>query len=140
MRLPYLALLCAGLAGVLPALSQAQTAASLISSGAFQDADRRHQGEGTARFIVTAEGDVLLLFTDFTVTPGPDLEVWLTEGVVPNTSADVLDGAWLSLGPLHAPEGDQIYTLPAGPLAKVYTAVVIWCEDFSVLFAVAPMG
>lgn len=141
MRLLPSAALCVGLVGLgalIPPV-EAQTTETVISSGTFRDADQSHRGAGTARFLLTDGGTVLLQFTDFTVTPGPDLEVWLVDGTVPTTNAAVLAHEYLSLGPLQSASGDQMYELPSGPLAEDYDAVVIWCEDFGVLFAVAAM-
>ncbi|WP_224816366.1 DM13 domain-containing protein [Hasllibacter sp. MH4015] len=136
--LPALAL-CVGLAGlgnVIPP-AEAQTTATAIASGAFQDADRRHQGAGRATLAQTGDGRTVLQFSDFEVTPGPDLEVWLVADDAPGTSAAVLASDWVSLGPLQSPNGTQMYEIPADVDVSDYGSVVIWCEDFSVLFAVA---
>jgi hypothetical protein len=133
------AALCMGLAGLggFSSPAEAQVTATAMTSGQFQDADRSHQGAGTATLAQTSDGRVVLQFADFSVTPGPDLEVWLVVDATPGTSAAVLASEWVSLGPLQSPEGAQTYEIPADVDASAYGSVVIWCEDFSVLFAVA---
>lgn len=132
---------CLGLAclAAVPLPALAQTTATAISGGAFQDADRSHRGAGMATLVRTSDDRVLLQFTEFSVTPGPDLEVWLVADGAPATSAAVLASTWLSLGPLQAPEGDQAYVVPEDVDLAQFGSVVIWCEDFSVLFAVATL-
>lgn len=141
MRIFPVLTLCMGLAGLgalaLPA--DAQATATVQASGQFQDADARHQGAGTAALAQTADGRMILQFADFSVTPGPDLEVWLVADNAPSTSAAVLASEWVSLGPLQSPSGTQTYEIPANVDASAYGSVVIWCEDFSVLFATATL-
>ena len=142
MRLYSFALAaCVGLAGLggLSQPSEAQTTATAVASGAFQDADARHQGAGTATVAETADGRVVLQFNEFSVTPGPDLEVWLVADAAPGTSAAVLASEWVSLGALQSPTGTQTYEIPADVDISAYGSVVIWCEDFSVLFATATL-
>ena len=65
---------------------------------------------------------------------GPDLHVYLSsdpEGY----AADALD-----LGGLEATDGSFNHEIPAGIDPSRYRSVVIWCEPFSVLFAVAPLA
>lgn len=113
---------------------------ALVLSGVFQDADQRHQGAGGAELVLTDAGALeLRLGEDFAVTPGPDLEVWLVGGEVPNTSTAVLEGSYVSLGPLETPEGAQSYPIPEDAELEDFSAAIIWCEDFSVLFAIAPL-
>ncbi|MBF9042722.1 hypothetical protein HKCCE4037_05260 [Rhodobacterales bacterium HKCCE4037] len=116
----------------------ADTVATPIATGQFVDADQRHQGAGTATLAQSDDGRTFLQFVeDFAVTPGPDLEVWLVVDDAPATSAAVLESEYLSLGPLQSPEGAQTYEVPSSVIASDYGSVVIWCEDFSVLFSVA---
>ncbi len=139
MRFLPFAALCIGLAGLGPITppAEAQVTATAISSGQFQDADRSHQGDGTATLAETSDGRVVLQFADFSVTPGPDLEVWLVADDAPGTSAAVLASDWVSLGALQSPTGVQMYEVPSDVDVSDYGSVVIWCEDFGVLFAVA---
>ena len=57
----------------------------------------------------------------------------------PKTSADVTDGEWVSLGRLKGNIGEQNYDIPAEVDVSRFGAVVIWCEQFSVLFSAASL-
>ncbi len=73
---------------------------------------------------------------NFAVRNGPDLFVYLSP------SADgYADGA-IELGRLKADTGNQNYAVPAGALDNPdrVASVVIWCKQFSHLFATAPLG
>lgn len=113
--------------------------ATEVAAGQFRDADRAHRGQGTARLLETGTGAHLLRFTDFEVTNGPDLEVWLVAEPDPQSSADVLQSRWLSLGQLKGNVGDQTYVIPEGTDVAAFGSVVIWCEQFSVLFSPATL-
>ena len=110
-----------------------------VARGEFRDADRAHRGSGTAQLLETGTGAHLLRFTDFEVTNGPDLEVWLVAEPDPQSSGDVTASQWLSLGQLKGNVGDQTYVVPEGTDISAYGSVVIWCEQFSVLFSPATL-
>ncbi len=105
------------------------------STGAFVGADTVHQGKGQATVLRSGTGANVLRLTDFEVTNGPDLKVYLAVSESPEKASDVLDGGWISLGPLKGNIGDQTYVIPADVDPAKYGSVVIWCEQFSVLFA-----
>jgi hypothetical protein len=111
----------------------------LAASGQFRDADAAHRGKGTAQVFATDAGSQVLRFTGFEATNGPDLKVWLVKAPAIRSSADVKASAWLSLGPLKGNIGDQNYVIPAGTKLSEYKSVVIWCEQFGVLFAAADL-
>ena len=110
-----------------------------VKAGAFRDADAAHMGSGQARLLKSEGGSTVLRLTDFAVTNGPDLKVWLVEAADPASASDVTGSQWLSLGPLKGNKGDQTYFLPADADADAYNSVVIWCEQFGVLFSPAPL-
>ncbi|MEM9349165.1 MAG: DM13 domain-containing protein [Pseudomonadota bacterium] len=112
----------------------------VLKSGQFVDADRVHQGSGNAAFVRQADGSIELQLTDFNVTNGPDLKVYLSTHVSPTSASDVTDGEWVSLGELKGNVGDQSYTLPADLDPAMWSSVVIWCEAFGVLFSPAALS
>ena len=117
--------------------------ATVIAEGQFRDADRAHQGSGTARIVALPGGGFEVQLSAFSVTNGPDLEVWLSAHPDPASNADVTENDWLALGQLKGNIGDQAYPLPAGAAPTDYRSVVIWCEQFGVLFspaALSPVG
>jgi hypothetical protein len=101
-------------------------------SGSFTGTDDFHFGRGTATIVETAPGAYVLRLDDFSVRNGPDLYVYLS----PDKS-DYVRGA-LELGKLKATDGAFGYELPAGTDPADYASALIWCKQFSHLFAVAP--
>ena len=128
------------LAGIVPASTAvpgsqpADGGAAILASGEFRDGDPGHNGEGTARVIRGADGNLVLRFEDFSVTNGPDLFVILSRG--DDYSAE---GA-LDLGGLKATDGNVNYEIPTGTDVSQYGSVIIWCRQFRVTFAVAPLA
>jgi hypothetical protein len=112
---------------------------TVVSSGEFKDADGAHKGTGKATVFERSDGTAILRFEEFEVTNGPDLEVWLVAAADPKSSDDVKQSEWLSLGTLKGNIGDQNYDIPAGTDIGAYKSVVIWCEQFGVLFSPAAL-
>ena len=113
---------------------------TLVASGSFSDADGSHKGSGVATLYRSASGSQVLRLTEFEVTNGPDLEVWMVKGDSIQSSKDVKESEWVSLGLLKGNIGDQNYDVPTDVDWTEYTNVVIWCEQFGVLFSPAPLA
>lgn len=109
---------------------------AVLQTGTFKDADSVHRGSGQVSVIKNA-GETVVRFTDFEVTNGPDLYVWMVKAASPADSAAVKQSEWVELGVLKGNIGNQNYTLPAGVDSADYGSVVIWCKQFGVLFASA---
>jgi hypothetical protein len=110
-----------------PALAAART-------GTFRGADDFHFGKGTATLIETAPGVWTVRFEQFSVRNGPDLHVYLSADPTGYGKAPI------ELGPLRATDGNFNTAVPAGADVSGARSVVIWCKQFAVLFAVAPLG
>ena len=108
--------------------------ASSLASGSFTGADDFHFGKGTASIIETAPGAYTLRFEDFSVRNGPDLFVYLSRD-----AKGYAKGA-VELGKLKATDGSFGYVLPAGADPTTFASAVIWCKQFAVQFAVAPLA
>jgi hypothetical protein len=104
--------------------------------GRFQGSDEFHFARGSARLIETAPGMFVVRLEDFAVRNGPDLYVYLSP------SADGFAVGATELGRLKADQGNQNYAVPAGALSDPASvgSVVIWCRQFSHLFATAPLA
>ena len=109
------------------------TAAPLVHSGAFTGADDFHFGRGRATLTIAADGSAALRFDDFSVRNGPDLFVFLSPD-----PAGYVEGA-IELGRLRATDGSFNTPIPPGTDVAGTRSVVIWCREFAVLFAVAPL-
>lgn len=107
-------------------------AATAVRSGMFVDGDAIHRGSGAVS-IIEDDGQFLLVFgDDVSITPGPDLLVYLS----PNAPGEDL-GDFVSLGALTANDGAQAYVLPEN--IDDFRTVVIWCRAFGVTFATAEL-
>ncbi len=104
-----------------------------VASGTFHGTDDFHFGRGTATVIETAPGRYTLRFEAFSVRNGPDLYVYLSPD-----ADDYARGA-LELGVLKATDGAFGYELPAGADPADFASAIVWCKQFSHLFAVAPL-
>lgn len=105
---------------------------SVARRGAFSGADAFHFGEGNALLIETVPGTYTLRFEEFSVRNGPDLFVYLA------SDENNVDGA-INLGELKATDGAFNYEVPAGTDVEQYQYAIVWCRQFEVLFASAPL-
>jgi hypothetical protein len=109
----------------------------VIAGGILVDADGAHRGTGEVTIVRDTDGMIQVQLSAFEVTNGPDLEVWLSAHPDPQSSSDVKGEAFLSLGQLKGNVGDQAYYVPMGEDLSAYKSLVIWCEQFGVLFSPA---
>jgi hypothetical protein len=116
----------------------ARAGGSALARGAFSDRDAVHRGSGNATLLRDPGGRILLQLSDFRVTNGPDLYVYLSTDAAPNSHDDVTGGG-LQVGRLKASEGGFSYELPAGTNPTAYRAAVIYCLQFRTIFSVAPL-
>ncbi len=105
---------------------------AILARGEFRGADPGHHGSGTALLIRAADGSHILRFEDFSVTNGPDLFVVLS--TTPGYSADSL-----ILEELRATDGNINYAIPDGVDVSRFQTAIIWCKQFRVTFATAPL-
>ncbi len=98
-----------------------------------------HDAAGVATIYDMGEGNRLMRFTDFTVSNGPDVHVYLVAAKDPMDSDTVKQSEIYQLGPIKGNVGNQNYELgPEVDLDK-FKSVVIWCKRFGVNFAVAQL-
>ena len=121
-------------------VSEQLVVAEVVATGEFRDADLAHKGSGIVSLVALPGGGHEVQLSAFEVTNGPDLEVWLSAHPDPAKSADVKGAAWLSLGALKGNVGDQAYRVPEGTDLGAFKSVVIWCEQFGVLFSPAVLA
>ena len=84
-----------------------------------------HPASGTVRIIETGDKQ-FVRYENFKTINGPDLLVYLAK--------DLNAKEFVSLGKLKATEGNINYEIPQGTNIQEYPYVLVWCEDFSVLF------
>lgn len=117
-----------------PGKPPAASSAAPERRGTFTGADEFHFGSGTARLIERTPGEWVVRFEDFSVRNGPDLHVVLSP-----KAKGYAEGA-IDLGPLKATDGSFNTEIPAGTDLAAVRSVVIWCKQFAVDFAVAPLA
>ncbi|NIT13858.1 MAG: hypothetical protein GTN99_06360, partial [Candidatus Dadabacteria bacterium] len=98
-----------------------------------------HPAKGTATVYELEKGKHILRFTDFEVSNGPDVVVYLSSVQDANDNDSVKNSKILSLGSIKGNIGNQNYELPSDVDFNIYKSVVIWCKRFGVNFAVAPL-
>jgi hypothetical protein len=105
--------------------------ATTLQTGEFNGTDDFHFGHGTASIVEVEPGRYHLRLADFSVRNGPDLFVYLS----PDEDGYADDA--LELGKLKASDGSFGYDLPDGVDPAHFRSALIWCKQFSHLFAVA---
>lgn len=100
---------------------------TIVSSATFTSGS--HTTSGSVKVVRDATGKIQLLFENFRTDNGPDLRVWLA----PNNNAS----SYQEVGLLKAVSGNFSYELGAVINYTTNNRVLIWCEDFSVLFGFA---
>ena len=114
-----------------PTPSVTPFAARTLTSGEVRGTDDFHFGRGTASIVEVEPGRYHLRLADFSVRNGPDLYVYLSP------DADGYADDALDLGRLKATDGSFGYDLPDGVDPAHFRSALIWCKQFSHLFAVA---
>jgi hypothetical protein len=104
-----------------------------VREGTFRGADDFHFGEGKALLIETAPGTYVLRFEEFSVRNGPDLFVYLS------TDPEGYSEDGINLGGLKGTDGAFNYDVPPGTDVSGFTSAIVWCRQFSTLFAVATL-
>ncbi len=107
----------------------------VVYGGEVMGEDDFHFGRGRAQIIETSPGRYVLRFEEFSVRNGPDLFVYLSRA----GDGSSVEGA-LNLGRLKATDGAFNYEIPAGTDITQYRTTIVWCRQFSVLFASAPIA
>lgn len=104
--------------------------AMVITKGSFIGTSG-HTVSGSAE-IITENNQKKLVLKGFSTTAGPDLRVYLAT----NTQA----GNFITLGQLKANSGQQVYDITGMPDFTQYKFVLIWCQQFNILFGSAQLN
>ena len=102
--------------------------ATLIKSGMLVGVG--HTVSGTASIYESA-GKKTVLLDPYSSQNGPDLKVYL--------SKDEKASSYINLGKLKSLDGKQSYEIPNNPDVTDYKYVLVWCEQFSVIFGKAEL-
>ena len=111
--------------------------AKVLAKGEFHNAEKT--GKGTATVYQLADGKRVLRLSDFETDNGPDLHVRLIAAADARDTASVAKADYVEVAKLKGNKGAQNYELPEKVDLGKYRVVSIWCNRFSVNFAVAPL-
>jgi hypothetical protein len=118
-------------------MGEVMAVAVALKKGEFRGVG--HRGEGTATIYMLADGTHVLRLESFKTSNGPDLHVVLTSHADPAHRTEVKQEEYIDLAKLKGNIGSQNYPLPAGSEPADFNTVVIYCNPFNVIFAVAPL-
>jgi hypothetical protein len=99
------------------------TTATLLKSGTIVGIG--HTASGTAS-LYESGGKKVVVLDPYDSQNGPDLKVYL--------SKDINASSYISLGALKSVTGKQSYDVPGNPDAAEYNYIMVWCEQFTVVF------
>jgi hypothetical protein len=120
-----------------PLTAPTTTVATL--AGDFTQGDSTYRINGTAK-VVTQDNARTLVLSDFDVTNGPDLFVYLVAASsTQNTEVKerTAQGRFVQIAALKGNRGNQTYVLPADLDLSEYPVISIWCRRFSRNFGAA---
>lgn len=99
----------------------------LLAEGYFSGADSFHKGSGKAALYTLPDNSTVLRFTDFSVTNGPALSVFLMNA----------SGQKIEIAKLKGNQGNQNYPVANTINTTEFNQVLIYCVPFKVQFATA---
>jgi hypothetical protein len=102
-----------------------------LVSGSFKGL--AHETAGTAT-IYEIGGKLVLRFTGFTTSNGPDVHVYLVAAADASNDDVVHHAGFINLGKMKGNQGDQNYNLPNGTDLGTYRSISLWCQRFNVNF------
>ena len=108
----------------------------VLARGEFHG--QSHEGSGTALLVRLPDDRVIVRFEDLNVENGPDLRVYLSAAEADAPEHEFI-ADFVDLGALKGNIGNQNYDVPAGTDLDRYRSVTVWCREFSVGFAAAPL-
>lgn len=122
-----------------PAPSTAEkSGAVVVTTGKFHKV-----GEGvTGNATITEDGAGLrtLTLTNFQSAKGPKLRIYLVKAEDVKDSASIQKTSFIDLGALKSLNGTQSYKVPKDIDLWQFLSVTVWCDQFKVNFATAPLS
>ena len=103
--------------------------ATLLKQGTLMGVG--HSVSGTAK-VYDENGKKTVVLDPFSSQNGPDLKIYL--------SKDENASQYISLGAMKSTTGKQSYEITGMPDLAEYKFVLVWCQQFSVLFGKAELN
>lgn len=117
------------------------TSTSPVATGIFEQGDSTYSIQGHAS-LIQSDGERVLALSDFSVTNGPDLYVYIVSASTTDNASvktTVKNGAYVEIAKLKGNQGNQIYTLPKNLTIPHPFIISIWCKRFSRNFGSAKL-
>jgi hypothetical protein len=112
-----------------------------VKAGQFIQIDAIHSGSGRATiYRNSADNSLTLRLDEFTVINGPGLRVYLCVTPTPKTAAEVKSGDYFLVSTLKGTIGNQNYELPPELQLARYRSVVVFSEEFGVVYTSAALN
>ncbi len=111
--------------------------AVVLAEGSF--APKMHQASGGVRIEDAAGSRRMLFMDDFEIENGPALKVFLSPLSFDDLTPEVALEGRVVLGDLAALAGLQDYAIGADIEVDAFQSVVVWCEQFAILYAGAAL-
>jgi len=105
------------------------TTGTVLAQGSFSG-DMNHMVSGITK-VIDDNGVKTVRFENFSSTNGPDLKVYLAK--------DANASSFINLGNLKSTSGNQNYPLTGMVNISEYKYILIWCQQFGVLFGSAQL-
>jgi hypothetical protein len=102
--------------------------ATLLKQGTWMGVG--HSVSGTAK-VYEENGKKTVVLDPFSSQNGPDLKIYL--------SKDENSSQYINLGAMKSTTGKQSYEITGMPDLAEYKFVLVWCQEFSVLFGKAEL-
>ena len=96
--------------------------------------EKKYDIKGTWEIVQQGDQTVIRFGDNFKTKNGPDLKIFLTKQNIADVTGKTATKDSVLLGVLKSPRGGQDYVLPAGIDVNDFQAVLIHCEQFSVLW------
>ena len=113
----------------------------IIKKGNFIEIDPIHKAEGEVKIIQEKDKILIQLGSDFKVSYGPDLYLWVVKNQdlkkIALGGVDSTEGSYINLGLFNKLEGSQTFQITKEEYSEFSYAVVIWCKAFGVQFSYA---
>lgn len=112
-----------------------------VRGGDFIEIDAIRTAKGRAAiYRSSSDNSLVLRFDEFSVTNGPGLAIYLCVGATPKTPDEVRQGPYFRVSTLKGTAGNQNYQLPPELRLDRYRSVVIFSEDFNLVYSSATLN
>ncbi|QEE16280.1 DM13 domain-containing protein [Promethearchaeum syntrophicum] len=119
--------------------NQSVVSGTILSERTLIDMDSSHKGSGTVHVVEIDSDTIELQYINVEITNGPDLFVYLSKTESFSHTDDPI-GTFVNLGELTYNSGNFTYTIQSSVQLDDYHSVVIYCRQYSVIFAYAALN